>query len=407
MFELGKLGVGLVMGLLASALAAQTGAPPADALSGDDPTIVVTARPLAELKRDYETCLATSCAAREDMMTSLAYVEGLFVAGDYNEASAVVRRSIRRNQDAAAVEPDLYSMLYRASSRLSAALGGGDRYWIDTHQILRTHRNAQDPDQSEILLSELEVSDMSLKMGQTMLASRLVKKVLREARELGLQSIEQTALLRYALLPARATNDRAESLRRLAKLTEITGDEDEASRRTRIIAGRLIAQLRARPGQQPDLTSLQTPDETMPRSQMLLWTPPAEDEIMRQNLGTAMTFQGGVIGAPPVAVISNVKDRWADISFRVMPDGRVSEVVVLRKHGSGDWAEVCAKQVAGRIYTPLPPSLAVAQPDGEERVERHTWTAFTQPRRGSLISTQTENVRVEIVDMTLRDTPVL
>ncbi len=341
------------------------------------------------------------------MMKSLAYAEGLFVAGDYNDALRVVRRSIRRNGVAAAVEPDLYSMLYRASSRLSAALGGGDRYWADTHQILRTHRNAQEPDQSEILLSELEVSDMSLKMGQSMLASRMVKKVLREARELGLKSIEQKALLRYALLPARATDDRPESLRRLAKLTEMTGDADEASRRTRIIAGQLIAQLRARAGEQPDLTSLQTPDESMPRSQMLLWTPPAENEIMRQNLGSAIAFQGGRINAPPDAVISNVKDRWADMSFRVMPDGRVKEVVVLRQHGSGKWAEVSARQIAGRIYTPLPPSLAAAQSDGEERVERHTWTAFLEPRRGSQLRAQTENVRVDIVDMTARDEPVL
>ncbi|MBB6225937.1 hypothetical protein FHS79_000088 [Polymorphobacter multimanifer] len=354
--------------------------------------IVVTGIPIETLKSEHDGCVVARCATVEDIGKSLAYAEGLFVAGDYRDARRVLAKAIGRNRGAAAQEPVLVSQLYRASGRISAHLGYGDRYRMDTHRIVQTLKEGAQRDEAELLLAELEVAEMSLKMGNRQLAERTLAMVEERAMAADFQNIAAIASLRKALVPYLGFGRKDWSVRRLKALARREGDEYTAG--VRVSAKLLIAQLSARSNTAPDVSRLLDDETNLPPRQVLVWSPPfvaGKTPMVRNELGSVSVPQ-----------VNNVNDRWADVGFRVLPDGKVDDVTVLRRNGPGDWLDRSVEQVEGRVYTPLPATAADDGVDGDYRVERHTFIAFYGPVKGSRIEARNGQPRVEIVDLTLR-----
>lgn len=374
---------GVLAGFLAAAPAfAQQ---PVTGEAGEDPTIVVTSVPIQTLRRELEQCLAEQCGARDDMAKSLAYAEGLFVGGDYSESRSVLAQSIGRNRDAASVEPELLSQLFRASGRISIHLGEADRYRRDTHRIVRTLKAGATRDEAELLMSELEVAEMSLKIGNPMLAERTLDMVIRRARAAELDDIAAIAGLRRALMPYLGFGNKYSTIKRLKTVSRLQGDGTTAAVRTN--AKVLLARLTTQPTEAPDPLTLLDKDDPLPARQMMIWSPPFDTERHMSQIGENPTV--------------NAHDRWADIGFRVRPDGRVDDVTVLRRNGGGDWLEKSVAQLEGRLYSPLPEGAADG--DGDYRVERHTFTSyFLTSSVNGVRSLRRDGVpRVEIVDLTL------
>ncbi len=352
---------------------------------GEDAPIVVTAVPIETLRRDLAQCLVDRCGAHADMVKSLAYAEALFVGGDYRESRSVLAQSIGRNRDAASLEPDLLAQLFRASGRISIHLGEADRYRRDTHRIVRTLKAGAERDEAELLLSELEVAEMSLKIGNPMLAQRTLDMVVRRAKAAELDDLAAIARLRRALLPYLGFGNRYSTIKRLTALSRMEGDGTTGAVRTN--AKVLLARLTAKPNETPDLLALLEDNDPLPARQIMIWSPPFDPEPVIEQGGERLTV--------------NAHDRWADIGFRVRADGKVDDVTVLRRHGRGDWLEKSVTQVKGRLYSPLPGGAADS--DGDYRVERHSFTSyFLTSATNGVRSLKRDGVpRVEIVDLTL------
>ncbi|NJS13500.1 MAG: hypothetical protein HC788_01485 [Sphingopyxis sp.] len=96
-------------------------------------------------------------------------------------------------------------------------------------------------------------------------------------------------------------------------------------------------------------------------------------------------------------------DQWADVGFWVNPDGRVSDVEILRGKGSKGWLKPVFEHLSGRIYAPLKKEGNDGVP-GFYMVERYTLTArFVNDTTGSRIRRREATPRIERIDITPED----
>jgi hypothetical protein len=94
----------------------------------------------------------------------------------------------------------------------------------------------------------------------------------------------------------------------------------------------------------------------------------------------------------------NVDDQWVDVSFWVAPDGRTTDVDVLRASPSfsGLWAKPIIESVKGRRYAPL--KMDRSDP-GILRVERYTFTSRWTTVTGSRMRVREAEPRIEMLDL--------
>ena len=88
----------------------------------------LTVRPGTTLR----ACLERKCPPDEDIAATLAHAENLFVAGDYEKARAVLRRSLGRNRKHSDRYPVPVSDLYRANALVANHLGFEEDYFHST-----------------------------------------------------------------------------------------------------------------------------------------------------------------------------------------------------------------------------------------------------------------------------------
>ena len=122
------------------------------------------------------------------------------------------------------------------------------------------------------------------------------------------------------------------------------------------------------------------------------------DDGGRGGLGTPSAFPaaGGGAGAAftTARMALNVKDMWIDVGFHITPDGRVSDVQVLRKHGDIGWTKPLLASIGGRRYTPAVPG----SPEASRR-ERYTYTSGLEPGTGTKLAQHSPAPRVEYFDL--------
>ena len=90
----------------------------------------------------------------------------------------------------------------------------------------------------------------------------------------------------------------------------------------------------------------------------------------------------------------NVEDMWIDVGFQITPEGRVSDVQVLRKHGAIGWAKPLLASIAGRRYTAGTPGAA-----SSFRKERYTYTSGLETGAGTKMAQHSPTPRVEYFDL--------
>ena len=93
-------------------------------------------------------------------------------------------------------------------------------------------------------------------------------------------------------------------------------------------------------------------------------------------------------------VSGNFDDMWADISFRILPDGKVDDVKIVRSKGDLHWTRPLLISLAGRRYTAGRPNDPLSM-----RMERYTYTSGYEVQTGSRGMQHSPKARVEYIDL--------
>ena len=127
----------LFLALLLSAAPALAQQP---ANAGDNQTITVTGRRIADYRAALAACLARHCPVNEDVDATLALAEVEFEAGQYADARRDVAASLGRNRRQGAAFPEPVADLYRARARVARHLGLDDEAVRSTYSILHARK---------------------------------------------------------------------------------------------------------------------------------------------------------------------------------------------------------------------------------------------------------------------------
>jgi tetratricopeptide (TPR) repeat protein len=379
--------IGLLSAVLAAALPVSAqGASP----DGGGQTIVVTGRSIDETRRALADCLARKCAPDEDIDATLAHAENLFVAGDYKAARRTTLASIGRNGRHAGAYPGPVADLYRANGRIAAHLGEGRSYESSTVAIARSLKAGVPDNDLRLLSAEVEKAGMYASLGRIERARQIYAETQREARRLGRDDIAAQIRLRSAWLHQLE----GDSVFARAALKEIAADRSPSARVTRAAALVLLARL-DRQQDKPVATEALARElrEVSGDRPVLLFSPPIE-------LPTDAVAHGLVGSAIRRGAMQRFEKQWVDVGFWIGPDGRVSDVEMLRSQGSDQWAKPVLQAIAGRLYSP------VSGGGGQYRVERYSLTSlwdYNAP--ASHIRQRSPQARIEMLDLTAEPEP--
>ena len=360
---------------------------PAAASGQDQPadsgeTIVVTGTTLEESERALASCLARKCPPKEDIDATLAHAENLFVAGEYKEARRVAQRSIDRNGRHARALPIDVSDLYRAHSRIAAHLGEKDDFVRSTYAARRTLKRGLPEDDVRTLSADFEVAGMYAATHDLDRARQVYREIEEDAAKIGRPDLAGLARVRAAWLSEIGGN-RPHARRQLREIAE---GSTPGARIARLTAMVLLARLDRLEGDTTSSAALVEELAGAGGSRPVLLHAP------RIDLGKRPMDEGGSVTRR--LPTDNYEDRWVDVGFWVTPDGRVSDVEVLRNSGPTYWAKPVLRSIAGRTYAPL------ADPDGSYRVERYTYTSLWTTLTGTRMRVRSPDARVEYLDLT-------
>jgi hypothetical protein len=355
------------------------------------PTIIVTGRSLGDTETALEQCLARRCPPEEDIRASLAHAENLFVAGDYDSARRILKRSIARNGNHGEALPIPVSNLYRASGRVAAHLGEGEDYVRSTYRTWSILRDANGVPAWLPLSARMDVANMITATQGARAGKRAFGQLEEEALQLGRPDIAALARLRGIWVEYRADPSRPVE-RQLRGMLASSGPEGRIARtgalillarveREKGVAGggatdALVAELARSPTQRPTL----------------LYAPPLP--VVRGDKWWADPARVPVYSVTSQLPTENFEDRWVDIGFWVQPDGRVDEAEVLRQSGSPGWVEPVLASVAGRVYAPL------TSGEGHYRVERFTYTSNWRDRIDTRLRVRSQDGTIHSLDLT-------
>ncbi|MEA3031409.1 MAG: hypothetical protein QOG13_2734 [Sphingomonadales bacterium] len=362
------------------------------------PTIVVTGPRMQEFRDRLAACLARHCPVNEDVDATLALAEALFLNGDYAAARTTVRASLGRNRNQARNYPEPVSDLYRAGSRITRHIGLDREARIDSFGIL-TALQAGIPQEdhrhftARLEIAELQMVSSHLQSSSFSGARRELQELARVARAAGREDVATIAELRerwYELIAYPGSTSA------MTALTEWAGRTEPAERMrangARIILARvyryqgdearanaLLAQV-AQSGASARRRLIHSPHYTLGQQEMRL-----EGD---QDLIEAIRY-GNTLNR----VTENYDNKWIDVGFWVMPDGRVSGLEIVRHGATPDWSEPLLEAIRGRTYS--------AGPEATYRLERYTFTAPMQQGTGSRIGHRAPNARAEYLDLTV------
>lgn len=376
----------MMFAAIALAIAAHSApTPPKPAASSSDgQTIVVTAISLADSERRLADCLARNCPPAEDIAASTAHAENLFVAGRYDGASTVLRKSIGRNRSHARTLPEPVAGLFRAHARLGAHLGEANQYRSSSYATARALRAGLPANDVRILAARFEVAAMELSLRRTSAARGQYENLAHDASAIGRGDLARLAKIRMAYIDY-LEGDRIgarDTLRAMAR------DPAADARVTRIGALVLLSRFDRAEGRRADTDALIAElKQARLDKPVLLYSPPL---ALKRS---PVQDQGEVGNALRLMATDNFDKTWIDVGYWVEGDGRVREVELLRSSGSTEWAKQLLASIRQRIYAPL------ADPGGSYRVERFTYTSLWEQRLGTRIRQRSADARIESLDL--------
>ncbi|HEV2817365.1 MAG TPA: hypothetical protein VGW40_09130 [Allosphingosinicella sp.] len=385
----------MLLALLIAAAAAEP--PPQQA-----PTIVVTGPRLQDYRDRLAQCLARRCPTNEDADATLALAEALFLNGDYHEGRAVVQASLRRNARQAGAFPEPVSDLYRAHSRLSRHLGEDSDARRSAFGILSALQTGIPREDHRHFTARLELSELLMNSGNLAGAKRELEQLARIARAAGREDVAIMAELRTLWFELLADNQ-ADARARLTEMSRLTAPDQ----RLRAAGAKLLlARLYRGEGQteRADALLAEVGGAVNGARRRLLHAPPYQLQVLDHARVRDTVDSPGQNGGGPLALgnfnVTNVlmslpdnfEDKWIDVGFWIMPDGRVAGLEILRSRNNPDWADPMIASMRGRVYS--------AGPEPTYRVERYTYTTGYERRTGTNIRRRSRAARVEYLDLT-------
>lgn len=403
--------------------ALQIAANQAPAQGNVDPIVVVGQR-TDEAAADLQSCLARSCKPDEDIAATLRLAETQLLAGKYRDARKTLLSSLGRNENWAKAYPVPVSELYRANGKVAAHLGFDKDYYRSTFGIYHTLKNGLPPDDHRKYMAMIEVAEMVYRTRGHTRARYYYDRLASEARRDGREDIVAIAELRSAIrhLPA------GSSMQKLA-IQKIANLQGEKMRAPVLEAKLALAKMAYQDGDEATAQAIQNELASLNIKRPILIFQPTYAMVARElDSGSEFNFplegppaSGGEPGGRPslsagtadldsrasvtntLAVMqwSNLKrtagnfdDMWADISFRIMPDGKVADVKIIRSKGDLFWTKPLLISLGMRRYTAGKPN----DPDAV-RTERYTYTSGYEVQTGTRAQQRSPKARVEYIDL--------
>lgn len=367
---------------------------PAAVSAAEQDTIVVTAKSLKQTEADLAACLARGCPPDEDVKASLAHAENQFVSGGYKNARTTLLKSVARNRKHGAAYPVPVSDLLRGNARVAAHLGEGADFQSSTiasRDILKKGVGPADP---RTLVGDIEVADMRAKFGFPDEAERMYKSVGERAAKLNLPWIVSATEIRQALLKLSSELPSEQKLGR-ERLERFALGTDPTQRVSRLAARVLLARTDRKAGRDEATKALIAEYAAMGGTQrptLLAGDPIKQPEAPRSAEGVGRT-------ATTQLSTKNFDGQWFDIGFWITPEGRTSEIEVIRKNGSEDmFVKPVIESVKSRLYAPL---KREAGDPGIYAVERYSMTSYwLTDETGSRMRQRSPVPRIERMDLT-------
>ena len=362
--------------------------------SRDPDQIVVTGKALEGTEAALAACIARHCPPDQEIGAAIAHAENQFVAGRYDGARATLAAASRRNKRYASQYPVPVSDMLRAKSRVAAHLGYGDEYFSDALDVIAALKAGLANDDSRVLVARTELADAYIKTGRWQAASELYRTVADDAKRLHYPMVEGFARFRDAALWASlAQEDKAYRGNARTKLAALAGSTEPAHAPFAKAAHVLQTRLAAREGDSAAVDALIAEFRAQPvRSPVLLASDPIEFARKRQ------AEQGESGSTTRLMAMEDVDNQWIDVGFWIAPDGRTTDVDILRDSGatSARWTAPVLKSIRSRRYAPL--ALNGSDP-GLFRVERYTLTAHWTKATGSRMAVREAQPRLEMLDL--------
>jgi hypothetical protein len=365
--------------------------------AGGGQHIIVTGNRLDDHRQRLAACLARHCPTNEDADATLALAEALFLNGGYEEGRAIVHASLRRNRGNAAQFPEPVSDLYRAHARLSRHLGFDRDGLQSTHGILNALQAGLPAEDHRHFTARLELADMQMQMARYNDAQRELADLARTARRAGREDVAVIAELRslwfnYVVAPAGEAKSRLISMSRL---------DDPAHRIHSIGARMLLARIYRAEGNaaRADALLAEVGRSGSGARRRLVHSPLYElsqQEVKfdnNQDLTDPNTYR---LANTLHNITENYVDKWIDVGFWILPDGRVSGLEIVRRGSGTTWAQPLLDSIRGRVYSEAD--------EPTYRLERYSFTADYARSNGSPMRRRSARARIEFLDLTTAET---
>ena len=390
-------------------------------------TIVVVGERIDAAAQDLKACLARDCKPDEDIDATLRLAETQLLAGKYRDARRTLLASLGRNKDDADAYPIPVSDLYRANGKVAAHLGIDQDYYRSTFGIYRTLKYGLPSDDHRKYTALMEVAEMMYRTRGHSRARLYYERIASDARRNGRADIAAIAELRSAIrhLPPGSKMQMAE-IRRIANLRgeQMSVPVLEAKlalarvayqKRDEAIAQKIQNELAAFNIKRPIL--IYAPSYAMAARELdsgsefdfpLTGPPATGGEPSGSRSGSAPTQARASISSNlAVAQWSTMKrmagnfdDMWIDVSFRITPEGRVSDAKIIRSKGDLFWTKPLMISIAGRRYTP-----GKHDDPSSVRTERYTYTSGYEGQTSTRMAMRSPKARVEYIDLSEMDSP--
>ncbi|HEY5711895.1 MAG TPA: hypothetical protein VIT38_08375 [Allosphingosinicella sp.] len=375
----------LLLTLLLSAAPALAQQP---ANGGDNQTITVTGRRIADYRAALAACLARHCPVNEDVDATLALAEVEFEGGLFADARRDVAASLDRNRRHGAAFPEPVADLYRARARVARHLGMDDEAVRSTYNILHTLESGLPQEDYRHYTARLEIAEMMVVANRLNAAKQQLDTLAERARRGNRPDVAALAELRSVWLAYLMAPGSDQPRNRLIAMADDTApDARMRSTGAKILLARLYRD-QGEPARSDALIAEVARLNSGRRN--LIFTPPYE-LLERENVA-----EGGASNVN-TRIADTFDGQWIDVGFWVQPDGHVQDLEILRHRGTPDWANPLLRSIRGRVYSP--------GPEPTFRLERYTYTAPLERTTGTRLLQRSARARLEYYDLSTGEPP--
>ena len=387
--------------------------------------IVVVGQPIDDASAALNACLARSCPPNEDIAATLALAETQLLGGKYRDARKTLLAALGRNEEFAKAYPVPVSELYRANGKVAAHLGFDKDYFRSTFGIYHTLKNGLPAEDSRKYTAMMEVAEMMYRTRGHTRARYYYDRLAEEAKRDGREDIAAIAELRSAIRHLPQGSDM-----QMTEIQKIAGLQGERMRAPVLEAKLALAKIAYQRGDEAGAQAIQNEIAQLNvKRPMLIWQP--SYAMVQRELDSGSEFNFPMEGPPAIGggeevtptqvagkdgiegrasvtnsiaamqwstmkrISGNFDDMWADVSFRITPEGRVADVKITKSKGDLFWTRPLLASLSMRRYT-----AGKLNDPASIRSERYTYTSGYEGQTGTRAQQRSPKARVEYMDLT-------